>query len=120
MVIRKNAGQAPVGYYPSSSVPSLRGDKGKHRFSFMVPEALAQYVQEIRKTRRKSLVTILVDHISIARDVLEEATALGRIMEFEADRRGVSFGTLVGQLAFEKLREMYPDLTADRSKKKLP
>jgi hypothetical protein len=118
VVSRNNARQAPVGYYPSSSVPSLRGEKGKVRFSFMMPEALANYVQEIRKARRKSLVTVLVDHVSIARDILEEATALGRIMEFEADRRGISFGTLVGQLAFEKLREMYPDITSAPPKKK--
>lgn len=111
---RSGAGQAPVTYFPTRTTPAVRGEK-KIAFSFRVPEALGKYVQDVR-SRGYSLAEVMVEIISFARDVMAETDGVVRLLQHEADKRSISLGTVIGQLAAEKIRELYE--LQDRNKKK--
>ncbi len=115
MSARKNSGHAPLTYFPERKDPSVRGGP-KVGISFKAPEQLGQYIEGIRK-RGYSLSTVMIDLLSFARDVMEHTDVMVRKLQFEADERNLSLGALIGELASEKIRELYPERPGEKNKK---
>lgn len=68
--------------------------------------------------RGYSVTETMVNMTTFSRDVMGAFEGVGILLQLEAEKRGVSLGTAVGQIAAEALAKMYPEFQRHSSKPK--